>query len=233
MLNIAHVHRIVLGVLLLGLGHAAYARDYAVELIIFERSDASNESGEVWNVSSKRIAGKLQNMRDLAANAIDYPTLPELDTADSHYKTIPVLGNLAAIRSNLVTAGYRILYAANWIQPAATYRYAPLISFGSAGSSLPYAFVKVYKTSLIFADIHVQYSPTTPTEHITTNTVTATTNVGANDDLNSPDINPADTNLEPQPYFFISEKRRLKFEETHYFDHPQFGVIVGVWPSGQ
>lgn len=224
--------------LLLACVHAAYARDYAVELIVFERSDASNEAEEVWNFSSEHIADKLRKMHDLTAKSIDYKTLPELDDTDTRYQTMPALDNLATISNNLVAAGYRILHTANWIQPAATYRYAPLISFGTADSLLPYGFIKVYKTTLIFADINVQYSPLTLTGFTDTNTVTtARIDTGANEDLSVTDTglagtNSADTMSEPQqPHFFISEKRRLKFKEIHYFDHPLFGVIIGVWSS--
>ena len=34
-----------------------------------------------------------------------------------------------------------------------------------------------------------------------------------------------------QPVYYLSEKRRVKFGEVHYFDHPRFGAIVGVWPA--
>ena len=40
--------------------------------------------------------------------------------------------------------------------------------------------------------------------------------------------------LEYQPdahrYYRLHEKRRIKFNETHYFDHPKFGVIAKVRP---
>lgn len=231
--------------LLLACGHAAYARDYAVELIIFERPNAPNEAKEVWNFSSERLVSRLRKMHNLADQAIVYETLPELDSADTRYKIMPALSNLAVISNNLVAAGYRILHAANWIQPAAAYQHAPLISFGAADSLLPYGFIKVYKTTLIFADINVQYSPLTLTGFTDANTVSIPRiNTDANEGLSVTNTDRANTNgakantvetiSEPQqPHFFISEKRRLKFKEIHYFDHPLFGVIIGVWSSEQ
>ncbi len=215
------VFEVVLGILLPGLGQVVYARDYAVELIVFERleaaNDADNDADEIWDFSSQRVTGKLQKMQRLATKAIDY-------------ETSPALINLADIRNNLAAAGYGILHSAGWIQPAEVYQHAPLISFGAANSSLPYGFIRIYKTSLIFADVEVQYSPTRPEVFVNDNTVT---DANARADIDSNEhLIASDTNLEfQQPHFFISEKRRLKFKEIHYFDHPLFGVILSVWPS--
>lgn len=35
------------------------------------------------------------------------------------------------------------------------------------------------------------------------------------------------------PIFQISEQRRIKSQETQYFDHPRFGVLVRVMPLGK
>jgi hypothetical protein len=34
------------------------------------------------------------------------------------------------------------------------------------------------------------------------------------------------------PIYQIQEQRRIRSQETHYFDHPKFGVIVRVTPAG-
>ena len=202
--------KIVLGILIFALNHTAYARDYMVELIVFERLDVATENAEVWDFSSNRIADKLQKIRTLKDKSVAYNTLPTLN-------------NLTAINNKLTAAGYRILRSAAWTQPAATYQNAPLISLGITGSSLPDGFVKVYKTSLIFADIDMQYSPTTLAQLSAPNTPST------NSDLNN--LPPPSPAAQQPAYFFIAEKRRLKFKEIHYFDHPMFGVIIGVWPS--
>ncbi len=225
------VVRVVVGILLPSLTFAqAYARDYAVEFIVFERLTDANEAGEVWNFSAERIARKLQKTHNLADKAIDYATLPDLDTPDSRYTILSKLDNLAAISRHLVAAGYRILHSANWIQPAATYQNAPLISFGVSDSPLPYGFIKVYKTALIFVDIDVQYSPIMSTGFIA-HTRTPTVNPGNNRVGTDDNTDAAPIGRKFQAHFFISEKRRLKFKEIHYLDHPLFGVIIGVWPS--
>lgn len=211
----------VLSILLLGLGNVTHARDYAVELIVFERLDTTsgaNDAEEIWDFSSERIAGKLQKMHTLSAAARDYESSASLP-------------NLAHIKNNLVDAGHGILHSASWIQPAHVYQNAPLISFGTVDSSLPYGIIRVYKTSLIFADIDIQYSPIRQKVFANDNIVTDA-NESENADSNGQLIS-TETNLEDQqPHFFISEKRRLKFKEIHYFDHPRFGVILSVVPSG-
>jgi len=38
---------------------------------------------------------------------------------------------------------------------------------------------------------------------------------------------------DPERYFRLSESRRIKFDEDHYFDHPKFGVILKVKVKGE
>lgn len=45
-------------------------------------------------------------------------------------------------------------------------------------------------------------------------------------------FSPAGVAGEDRPQYFISEKRRLKFKQVHYFDHPLYGAILGVWKEG-
>jgi len=191
---------------LLCMGQASYARDYDVEVIIFERLNSDNEAEEVWDFSAERMAGKLQRMQVIAENAVQFETEPSLV-------------HLEPVRQNLIEAGYRILQSEKWIQPAEVYQNAPVVSLGVENSIIPRGFVHVYRTSLIFVDIDIQLSPITPVL-----------------------IPNADVNIDggfaiyqskyeiQSPHYFISEKRRLKFSEIHYFDHPKFGVIMGVWP---
>ena len=42
------------------------------------------------------------------------------------------------------------------------------------------------------------------------------------------DFRPADPGLAPNTVYSIREKRRVKFGERHYFDHPAFGAIATV-----
>lgn len=61
--------------------------------------------------------------------------------------------------------------------------------------------IRVYAPNLLFAEINLQYAPTL-----------------------------AGQVASEQAKFFLDEKRKLKLNETHYFDHPNFGVILRVAP---
>ncbi len=92
------IQKLISLVLLFCIGQVAYARDYAVEIIVFERIDRIAEDEEMWDFSPERVAEKLQHLQELTSTAVDY------ETEDS-------LSNLEIVRQNLVTAGYRILHA--------------------------------------------------------------------------------------------------------------------------
>jgi hypothetical protein len=196
---------------LIGAIQTAHARDYEVELIVFERIISGETPGESWDFSSERVAAKMQKMHSLAEQAVDFETSEELN-------------HLSAVKAGLASEGYRILHSAQWIQPAEIYQDAPLISFGTEDTTLPFGFIRVYKTSLIFADIDIQLSP-----------ISSSSFTGSfNDENTVNDLNSQNAVVEfQQSHFFISEKRRLKFEEVHYFDHPRFGAILGVWPVSE
>ena len=62
--------------------------------------------------------------------------------------------------------------------------------------------IKIYAPNLLFAELNLRYLPgSTPGFGQTSS-----------------------------PSYFIDEKRRLKLNEIHYFDHPNFGVILSVRP---
>ncbi len=45
------------------------------------------------------------------------------------------------------------------------------------------------------------------------------------------DFRPTDGSVAPGTVYSLREKRRIKFGERHYFDHPAIGAIVQVLPS--
>lgn len=173
-------------------GGPVAARDYEVEIIVFDRLNRDIAAREQWNFSSARTAARLDEMESLAAKA-------------STRRTSEQLAGLESVRLKLVESNYRILDTARWRQPATFYPNAPLIPLGGPGSALAAGFVRVYRTSLIYADLNLQLSPP------------------------APDAQGAQAVAWP-PHYFIAEKRRLKFKQIHYFDHPLFGAILRVWP---
>jgi hypothetical protein len=216
--------------LFVGLIQAGFARDYHVEVIIFERPASSDPDQEVWNFSPQNLAQDLQKFETLAAKA-----------SETEFNS--TLEFLAGAEASMRESGLRILRTASWIQPSAVYQNAPLVSMGAENSTLPGAYIRVYKTSLIFADVDLQLNPF-PVQEFDQNNGSATalatpTSADSNSQELSTDpeletataagVSAAEINYPAR--FFLSERRRLKFKEVHYFDHPKFGAILGVWPS--
>ncbi len=189
-------------------GGSASAKEYAIEIIVFDRpaenTAAKKPADEQWDFSSERIAEHLKQMAALADKASEYETADEVT-------------HLERVRLNLIESGYRILNTTRWRQPTSLYQNAPLIPLGDPETALAAGFVRIYTTSLIYADLHLQLSPPLP-EPETENLILY-------------DLDPApDADAAPQqPHYFITEKRRLQFKQIHYFDHPLFGAILGLW----
>jgi hypothetical protein len=199
----------LIGILLLGfLSSPVFARDYHIEVIVFERPASEEENGEKWDFSDESIQDEIDKINSVASKSSDQ----EYDIQ---------LENLAGVEASLRSSGMYILSTANWIQPSAVYQHAPIVSIGDEFSSLSQGFLKVYKTSLIFVDIDLQLSPQGKI---------IADEISENYSLIPVDANSSEEIYYP-PQYFLSEKRRLKFEEIHYFDHPKFGAILGVWPS--
>ncbi|MGR3914655.1 MAG: peptidoglycan binding protein CsiV [Gammaproteobacteria bacterium] len=183
--------------LLLTMVGVAAGEEYEVEVLVFDRAARARDSGEHWDFSSERFYGKLRRMRRLADQANDIETINQV------YR-------LKAARAALRAAGHRVLESVSWQQQANRRQNAPLVALGKAGAAreLLEGFVRIYTTTLIYADLNMRISPLTPAAP----EMRRTPRPGA-------------------PQYFLSEKRRLRFGQIHYFDHPLFGVLLGVWPA--
>ncbi len=209
--------------LLLAFSSTALARDYHVEVIIFEQSIDNSEAQEVWNFSPSSLASKFDNLSSLKASS-----------SEMEYQI--ALEKLSAVESSLRQSGLSILRTANWTKPSEVYHLAPTVSLGTEESILPDAYVKIYKTALIFAELNIQLSPLQLPTEFDANSSEQPESGTATIETTSIESNPAPDSVSfavqevYPPHYFLSEKRRLKFGEIHYFDHPKLGVILGVWP---
>ena len=190
-----------------------FARDYQVELLVFTQSDDSSNVEEHWFNDSNLALSYQENLSQLSRKSIALPS-----PSDG-------VNRLKSIETTLVNSGHQILKSAHWRQQASIYRNAPVYNISDFDSDIQ-GFLRIYKTSLIFVDIHLVYS-----EDFISSTPTV-----ENEDINlsSNTINSTHT-FSPEKSetltYFINEKRRLKFKEIHYIDHPKFGAILGVWPT--
>ena len=211
-------------------GGATVAKEYAIEIIVFERPAEKIDTGEQWDFSSPRIVQRLAQMTDLAGQTSEHQTADEVI-------------NLEPARLHLVESGYRILNTTRWQQPTSFYQHAPLIPLGHPGTPLAAGFVRIYTTSLIYADLHLQLSPLLPVPvpddsvlndfdglAAEAEAADANASVAVKTDETGADAEIVSATSQ-QPHYFITEKRRLKFKQVHYFDHPLFGAILGLWET--
>ena len=237
-------------------GGAAHAKQYAIEIVVFARPPAqAAKAAEQWDFGSARVAERAAAMRDLAEKAGDHPKSARLyglagvrddlvaagyrilnttswqqPTSTYRYAPLVALGGDSVVdgaesvlgdgagdaevvvadgTGSVVTGAENVLgdggdsVAGNPENTAANSTLtAAEIALAAADFDLAAGFVRVYTTSLIHADLHLQLAPPLP------------------------ESAPPDA---PHPRFFITEKRRLKFKQIHYFDHPLFGAILGLW----
>ena len=215
---------ILTGLLCLFYGTIVFARDYHVELVVFERASIEDELNQQV-MRSDRLHTRQAQLETLKTKAHT-----EIGLSDT-------LTYLEAAENSLIANGYHILKSVQWRQAASVYQDAPLVSLVDESknppSHLSAGFVKIYKTTLIFADIDLQLtldrlarSIEGEETELATNSLSDTV-AEPNDEANGLSLSEHD----PSPAnYFISEKRRLKFKDVHYFDHPLFGMILGVWP---
>ncbi|MDA7967850.1 MAG: peptidoglycan binding protein CsiV [Gammaproteobacteria bacterium] len=195
--------RICIAALALALMPAAASgeaeEEYEIEVLVFERAAPPENAAppERWDFSSERYRARLRRMQRLGDRASDFETINQV------YR-------LKAARAALRASGHRIIESVSWRQKESLLQNAPLVAVGKAGPAraLLEGFVRIYTTTLIYADIDMQISPHIPA---------------------APEMRAAPRRGAPQ--YFISEKRRVKFGQIHYFDHPLFGVLLGVWPA--
>ena len=216
---------------------------------VAEESAEESEHKEQWDFSAEHIAGQLQQMAKLAGKVSNHPT------SDQLYSMETVRLNLleSGYRILDTTSWHQpsSFYQNAPVIPLGIAREQPLDDsiddfmdvllddipndFSSelndsvddlANDSLDdlrieqtpptvTGFVRVYTTSLIHADLHLQLTPPMPD-------VAEASELSELSEL-------SETEAEAQRYYFITEKRRLKFKQVHYFDHPMFGVILGIW----
>lgn len=234
--------------------------DYEIEVIVFTNPDSepqgeepnnadeffgeqknNNRSDDIWRTSVAQTKQQINKMESFARRS-------------KPYKSVDQLNHLESVRVKLLESGYRIINTTSWQQPRKTFNQAPLIALHERYPELSEAkneeakqqslaenelqglveeedriymdrifwllkkqqpqeilsgFVRVYTTSLIYANIDLQFTPTPESDE------------------------PLAINKkqEAELHYFISQKRRLKFQQIHYFDHPNFGAILGIWKA--
>ena len=150
------------------------------------------------------------------------------------------LDTLKEIRDSLKSnPQYEILQTLSWQQLEADYRHSPLIDMLTPQMK---GVIRVYAPNLLFAELNLTYVqngilpesilkidaetesgvPEEPKSNLPTFDTRYYSIDGSNDLYFEAETKPALVR------YFIDEQRKLKLDEIHYFDHPQFGVILSV-----
>ncbi|MCY4226807.1 MAG: CsiV family protein [Gammaproteobacteria bacterium] len=217
-------------VLFAGLQACAHASSYEIEVIVFERPDSGDLELEYWNFSRQHLSHQQTSLEEMGQSR----HLLEL-SRNPAYGLTQNLQRLDDFVPRLNSNNLPVLATARWIQPAFFFQNAPVISLGVEGSRLASAYFRVYKTSLLFADMALQLSPTKPvvkpafslSEESAENALDASALEFDHEYLI--DSWPEVESLDPE--YFLIERRRIRFKEVHYFDHPAFGVLLGIWST--
>jgi hypothetical protein len=146
---------------------------------------------------------------------------------------------LQAIHNKLAqNSRYEIIQTLSWNQSEADYQASPLINTLTPHMK---GVIRVYAPNLLFAELNLTYVPDEILPESLLEKMGA--NVGEPHEIEQIIVEPSysaseygsdysqQAVVEPDiVHYFIEERRNLKLNEIHYFDHPRFGVILSVKP---
>lgn len=203
------MRKILLVILFALLSCNAHASSYQVEMIIFEHLYPDVDS-ELWHTGQK-----LPDLTDSIELGTDHNSSTAFQVLPAHKY---ILGNIyGALKTS---KSYRPLLHIAWQQPALTSSRAESVHIRkvegvSEQDNFQDAFVKVdgivriRASTFLHADVDLAYFfQSVPASQIAVGNV----------------------NTDPQRANFVrlTESRRMKLNELHYFDHPLFGVVMRV-----
>ena len=216
LLHLCHVRARLLGALTLVLSVCGAApvlaapeateKTYRVEAIVFAQPSHADE-GERWPTAAA-LPPALETLTPTGDLPADSRLLPALQA---------------------LKPPYRVLAQASWTQPAGDKAATKPVALRSADGTLD-GTVLFYVSRFLHSEIALRWRPeATAAPASPANTATSTP-------PNTPATTPGVAAGEAQavaaatPVYRLSERRRIKTAETHYFDHPKFGVLLRVTP---
>lgn len=173
---------------------------YDVEILVFRQLDGQGDDEELDVPNYRHLELNLE-LQDL----LDRTSTIPLEPAIEGYLDLPV-------RRIDSSQDYEILFHGRWSQTTSDRHTAPyvLIDLPAIGRSHTLIGVlRLFSTDLLYVDTFLRYRPAAqqPTNQALESAEQST-----------------------QPYYFLKERRRVKFREVHFLDHPKFGVLLTVWP---
>ena len=192
---------------------ATLASSYQVEVVIFEHL-SHDADGEISDTGL--TLPDISSMVELA---------DQLDTEQSQFRELSSgLYKLGGVYNELkFSRNYRPVYHIAWEQPQlgqSRAKYVHIRKADGAGSTGTLADpliqieggIRIRSSQFLHADVDLNYFVSAVTESL----------------LEYQSVNPAAVQSTPIRFAKLSETRRMKLNELHYFDHPVFGVILRV-----
>ena len=173
---------------------------YDVEILVFRQLDSQGDDEELDVPNIRHLELNLE-LHDL----LDRTSAVALEPAIDGYLSHPGqrIGN---------SRDYEILFHGRWSQTTSDRKAAPYIRIDLPAIRRSHTLtgvLRLFSTDLLYVDTFLRYRPA---KQQATNQPSEST--GPNS----------------QPYYFLKERRRVKFREVHFLDHPKFGVLLTVWP---
>ena len=156
-------------------------------------------------------------------------TLPPALETITPAADLPADAKLMPALQALRSSAYRVLAQATWTQAPTDKAVTKPIAIRNADGTLD-GTVLFYVSRFLHSEIDLRWrgeapegAPAAPT------TAFATTDDPANPPTSAPAASQI-TAAPAVPVYRLSERRRIRTAETHYFDHPKFGVLLRVTP---
>ena len=173
---------------------------YDVEILVFRQLDSQGDDEELDVPNIRHLELNLE-LQDL----LDRTSAAPLEPAIEGYLSHPAqrIGN---------SRDYEILFHGRWSQTTSDRKAAPYIRIDLPAIRRSHTLtgvLRLFSTDLLYVDTFLRYRPV---EQQAVNQTSKS--AGRN----------------TQPYYFLKERRRVRFREVHFLDHPKFGVLLTVWP---
>jgi len=173
---------------------------YDVEILVFRQLDSQGDDEELDVPNIRHLELNLE-LHDLLDRTSAIPLEPAIEGYLSHPGQR--IGN---------SRDYEILFHGRWSQTTSDRQGAPYIRIDLPAvgrSPTLIGVLRLFATDLLYVDAFLRYRPT-------------------EQQANKQIVKSTEGNT--QPYYFLKERRRVKFREVHFLDHPKFGILLTVWP---
>ena len=173
---------------------------YDVEILVFRQLGSQGDDEELDIPNIRHLELNLE-LQDL----LDRTSTISLEPAIEGYLNHPT----QRIGNNL---DYEILFHGRWSQTTSDRKAAPYIRIDLPAIRQSHTLtgvLRLFSTDLLYVDAFLRYRPAKQQ---------AASQISESTGGNS------------QPYYFLKERRRVKFREVHFLDHPKFGILLTVWP---